>query len=235
MPVLSDARPLRPALRAFVLCVAAIPGCADARGRFEDFQNRLQDGGAGYAGGGDAQPADSGVFDETYDGGICVPPAPGAVSGPALLAIDTNLAAGHPILFLGTIDTPEVEHTTGVHFVYRALDSLDRTTQVGVVLDVGPFPLRDGQLTATVPESELAGEANPVLHGAPITSEMTLNGHICGVHDFYCGTVEGRSTGLISGPFSGRFGITLLSDSSVIPERPRFGCGAGDFAEPLPR
>jgi hypothetical protein len=63
---------------------------------------------------------------------------------------------------------------------------------------------------------------------------MTLTGRICGVRSFYCGTVQGRSTGLITGPFSGNFGLTLLSDADAIPERPRFGCGSEDFAEPLP-
>jgi hypothetical protein len=211
-----------------LLAFVSSAGCADARGRFEDFQNRLSDGGAG------AQATDSGVLDQSYDGGPCTPPAPGTVNGPALLAVDTSLAAGHPILFLGRIDTPEFDHTTAVHFVYRALDSLDRSTRVGAQLEVGPFPLHDGELLADVPESELDGDANPVLHGAPVTSEMTLSGHICGVQRFYCGTVDGRSTGLVTGPFSGRFGITLLSGPDAVPERPRFGCGPDDFAEPLP-
>ena len=235
MPLLSDAQRSAPVLLTLVLCAAELSGCADARGRFEDFQNRLQDGGAETGGTGGAAANDSGVIDQTYDGGLCTPPAPGTVSGPALLAVETSLAAGHPILFLGTIDTPAFDDTTAVHFVYRALDSLDRRTLVGDLLEVGPFPLHDGQLTAPVPESELDGDANPVLHGAPITSEMTLSGHICGVQAFYCGSVEGRSTGLITGAFTGRFGITLLSDTATIPERPRFGCAADDFAQPLSR
>ena len=207
---------------AVALCAGQLAGCADARGRFEEFQNRFQ------------SRQDSGILDETYDGGPCDPPAPGTVSGPALLAIDTSLAAGHPILFLGLIDTPEQDHTTAVHFSYRALDSDDRKTRVGDELEVGPFPLREGELVALVPESELPGDANPVLHGAPITSEMTLTGHICGVSSFYCGTLQGQSTGLLSGPFSGTFGISLLSGPDAVPVRPRFGCGSEDFAEPLP-
>jgi hypothetical protein len=128
---------------------------------------------------------------------------------------------------VGNIDTPAFEQTTAVHFVYRALDSLDRQTRVGEELSVGPFPLYDGALVAEVPESELDGNANPVLHGAPITSKMTLSGYICGVRSFYCGTVDGTSTGLVSGTFRGTFGLT-------IPERPRFGCAAEDLAPPLP-
>ena len=229
MPLLSDARRSRPGLLAPALCLFALIGCADARGRFEDFQKRLKASDAGPNG------TDSGILDEADDGGPCVAPAPDTVQGPALLAIDTSLAAGHPILFLGNIDTPAWDRTTAVHFVYRALDSLDRRTLVGPELSVGPFALQDGQLVAEIPESELDGDANPILHGAPVTSEMTLHGQICGVRSFYCGTVEGRSTGLVTGPFAGNFGITLLSGSDAVPARPRFGCGAQDFAEPLPR
>jgi len=227
MTLLSHAARFWLGLPLLVLAVASQSGCADARGRFEDFQNRLQaDSGT--------EVSDSGIPDESYDGGPCEPPAAGTVSGPALLAIDTTLTSGHPILFLGTIDTPPLEGTTAVHFEYHALDSLDRSTRVGEHLEVGPFALHDGELTALVPESELAGDANPIVHGAPITSEMTLNGHICGVHRFYCGTLTGRTSGLISGPFGGKFGITLLDGPDAVPAQPRFGCGAGDFAQPLP-
>jgi hypothetical protein len=209
-------------------CALSQVGCADARGRFEDFQNRLA-GDSGVQ----ASETDSGIPDESYDGGPCVPPDPGAVNGPALLAIDTTLTAGHPILFLGAIDTPALAGTTAVHFAYRALDSLDRKTRVGDALEVGPFALHDGELTAPVPESTLDGDADPLLHGAPITSEMTLHGHICGLRPFYCGTLDGSTSGLLSGTFSGNFGITLLAGPDAVPAEPRYGCGSADFAAPL--
>ncbi|MET0792999.1 MAG: hypothetical protein ABW061_15870, partial [Polyangiaceae bacterium] len=199
------------------LCASNLAACADARGRFEDFQNRLAE--------------DAGVA--TDDGGVCTPPEPNSVAGPALLAIDTSLTAGHPILFLGRIDTPPLEGTTAVHFAYRALDSLDRRTRVGDGLEVGPFALHEGVLNAPVPESTLDGDANPLLHGAPITSEMTLNGHICGISRFYCGTLTGSTSGLLSGPFTGTFGITLLDGPDAVPGQPRFGCAADDVAPPL--
>ena len=191
--------------------------CADARGRFQDFQNRLA--------------ADAGATPDS--GTACSPPAPNSVEGPALLAIDTSLTAGHPILFLGTIDTPPLAGTTAVHFSYRALDSLDRRTRVGDSLEVGPFALVDGVLVAPVPESTLDGDANPILHGVPITSTMTLTGQICGVAPFYCGTLSGSTSGLLSGPFSGTFGITLLDGPDAVPAEPRFGCGPNDLAPPL--
>ena len=207
-------------LPVLALCALGATSCADARGRFEDFQNRP----AGHAGA---------VQKQADDGGSCEPPPPNSINGPALLAIDTNLTGGHPILFLGIITTPPLEGTTAVDFKYRALDSLDRRTRVGDMLEVGPFALRDGLLTAPVDESTLDGAANPVFPGTPITSEMTLSGRVCGVAPFYCGTLSGSTSGLLSGTFTGTFGITLLDGPDAVPDRPQFGCGANDLAPPL--
>lgn len=207
-------------LVALVLALAPV-GCADARGRFEDFQDRLKQSDAGR----DGPDAESDT---------CSPPPPGAISGPALLALDTTFSVGHPILLLGMLETPELDGTTAVHFVYHALDSLDRKTIVGEELEVGPYALEGGKLAAKVPESTLDGDANPILHGAPITSEMTLLGSICGLRPYYCGTLVGSTSGLISGPFTGHFAITLLDGPNAVPRAPRFGCGAGDFAPRLP-
>ena len=203
-----------------------LPSCADASGRFQDFENRLH---------ADAASKDAGTPDasDASDDGPCTPPAPGAVSGPALLAIETSLAQGLPILFLGTIDTPAADGTTAVRFVYRALDAKDRLTRVGPELTVGPFPLDQGLLTAPIPESTLDGDANPILYGSPIDSEMTLSGRICGVREFYCGTLAGTTSGLISGPFTGNFGITLLGGPDAVPAQPRYGCRADALAPAL--
>lgn len=209
----------KPALLLIALCASA---CADARGRFEDYQKRL----AAY----DAGIEDSG---SAPDAGACVPPAPGVVGGPALLALDTSLTATFPILFLGTIDTPPLEGTTAVHFAYRALDALDRKTLVGDPLEVGPYALHEGELIAPVEKSTLDGRANPVFPGATITSEMTLRGQICGVRPYYCGTLDGTTEGLVSGPFTGHFAITLLDSPDAIPDRPRYGCADDDIALPL--
>ena len=193
-------------------------GCADARGRFDDFHDRLE--------AEDAAPSN-----EPSDGGLCAPPLPGTVSGPALLAIDISpLPKAKPILFLGTIDTPAIDGTTGVHFAYQALDSMDRSTRVGDKLEVGPFPLHDGSLTALIPKSTLNGDADPGLYGLPITSEMTLSGQICGIRPFYCGTAVGMTSGSISANFTGRFGITLLDGPDAVPAQPRYGCGDNDLA-----
>ncbi|MEP7052028.1 MAG: hypothetical protein ABJB12_16805 [Pseudomonadota bacterium] len=199
-----------------------MPGCADARGRFEDFQNRTQ-----------ATASENDAGNDASGDGPCAPPAPGAVRGPALLAVDTSLAEGLPILFLGTIDTPAVDGTTAVRFVYRALDAMDRSTRVGPELSVGPFPLDQGLLTAPIPESTLDGDADPILYGTPIDSEMTLSGRICGVRTFYCGTLMGSTRGVVTAGFKGKFAITLLGGPDAVPARPRFGCAVDDLAAAL--
>jgi hypothetical protein len=211
-------------LPAALLCAL---GCADARGRFEDFQSRLH---AEPDSGSDANAGDA----EVDDGGPCAPPAPNVVGGPALLALDTNLIPGKPVLFLGTIDTPALDGTTAVHYVYHAVDAEDRHTLVGDQLEVGPYALSGGELEAQIAEMTLDGRANPQLYGSAITSEMTLEGRICGVRAFYCGTLHGTTTGLLSGPFTGHFGITLLPSLDAVPAQPRFGCDASALADPLP-
>jgi hypothetical protein len=204
-------------------------GCADAAGRYDDFKSRLR-----------AEPdsGPDGAADANADGadadGPCLPPDPNLVQGPALLALDTNLIPGKPILFLGTIDTPALKGTTAVHFAYHALDAMNRRDLVGDGLEVGPVPLEQGQLSASIPESTLDGRANPQLYGTPVTSSMTLEGRICGVRTFYCGTLTGVTTGLLTGPFTGHFGITILSGPDAIPAQPRFGCDPSQLADPLP-
>lgn len=204
-----------------VLLVAA--GCADARGRFEDFQARLDHAPDA---GRDAASGES-------DGGTCTPPEPGVVGGPALLALDTNLTPGEATLFLGTIDTPALDGTTAVHFVYHAVDAMDRHTLLGDELEVGPYPLHEGVLTANIPRSQVDGRANPALYGTPLDTSMTLHGRICGVESFYCGTLDGQVFGLLSGAFTGHFGITLLPSPDAVPARPRFGCDATQIAPAL--
>ncbi|MEO8906178.1 MAG: hypothetical protein ABI488_26585 [Polyangiaceae bacterium] len=215
---------LWPGLALLATC-GLLTNCVDAQARFEDFQSRAEPTAPDA---GDAAGAGNGSED-----GPCAPPDAGVVGGPALLAIGTSLIPGLPILFLGKIDTPAVDGTTAVHFVYTALDSKDRSTRVGEQLEVGPFPLDQGLLTAPVPKSTLDGRANPIYYGSEIESEMILTGRICGVRSFYCGTLTGTTSGLLSGPFTGTFGITLLSGPDAVPAEPRFGCGEQDVAPAL--
>jgi hypothetical protein len=137
-------------------------------------------------------------------------------------------------MFWGEITTPEHEGHTGVKYVYRPLDALDRRTEVGDELEVGPYAIADdGQFDFHTPLSTLDGRADAILPGVPITSELTLHGTICGVETFYCGDVTGRTTAPFEGPTSGHFGITLLASKDDIPARPRFGCAEDALAPEL--
>jgi hypothetical protein len=217
-----------PALVCASAVVAVLAGCADAGGRFQEFEARrvALDGDAGATGAG----AVGGAGGE----GSCHPPAPGSVHGPALLALETTTTPGAAVLFWGELETPELGGQTAVKYSYRALALSDRKTQVGDALVVGPYAIADdGSFDAPTTESTLPGTADALLPGVPITSQLTLHGAICGVSDFYCGTVTGNVTAPIQGPTTGQFGLMLLPSIDDVPERPRYGCAEDALAGPL--
>jgi hypothetical protein len=198
------------------LCTA----CADASARYHDFSRRAEDVGF------DAQPD---------AGGACTPPPPNSIEGRALLAVETTLTAGAPILFFGDITTPEIDGTTHVVFDYHPLDASDRATPLGETLHVGPIPIQpDGTFEVHMPEDTLPGAGNPTLPGIPITSELDLVASICGVAAFYCGTVSGRVTSPLRGEIAGRFGLSIFPADADPPAQPRYGCAPTDIAAPLP-
>jgi hypothetical protein len=213
-------------LRFVVLCAVSfgLGGCADARGRFDAFEERRgsldDDGSAAGAAGAD------GLGGATTAGASgCAPPTPGEVHGPALLALDTVMAPGVAIMFWGELETPALDGGTAVKFTYRALDAADRRTEVGEELIVGPVRIGDdGAFDAGAPRAELPGSANAILPGIAIDSELELHGTICGAQKFYCGAVSGQTYKPLVGPAKGHFGITLLDSKSDMPAQPRFGC-----------
>lgn len=198
------------------------PACADASGRFRAFEDRRSalDNQGGHAGETDTSSAGAGGA-----GASCTSPAPGAVSGPALLALETSTSPGVPILFLGEVESPELDGKTAVEYFYKALDASDRMTRVGDELHVGPYAIGDdGSFDAPTDRSTLPGSANAILPGVPIDSQLTLHGTICGVATFYCGTVTGTLYSPVQGPTTGQFGLTLLESADQLPTRPRYGC-----------
>lgn len=205
-------------MRALPLALCSLfLACSDARGAYEAFGKRADQ----------AEP-DGG----STDTGPCSPPPPGAIFGRALIAIGTSISPGRPILFLGKLETPELDGKTAVTYVYRPLDANDRKTEVGDVLSLGPFVIEaDGRFVAPTGEATLPGEANAILPGVPITSELTLHGTICGIKRFYCGSVTGEASFPVMGPVDGEFGLEFVGDE--LPDRPRYGCDADDVAVPL--
>ncbi len=205
----------------FITLALALPalagGCADPRGAYDDFVARaeLREAGA-----------------EGPDSGTCQPPAPDSISGRALMAVGTTVSPGHPILFLGDVTTPAVDGKTAVLYRYHPLDASDRRTEVGEELVLGPYVIEeDGSFHAETGEDTLPGEANALLPGVPITSALTLDGTICGVRDFYCGSVSGYATFPVEGDIEGSFGLALVAGD--LPGQPRYGCAEENIAVPL--
>ena len=218
---------MRPALVvALPLLFMTMSGCADASGRFDAFEERRRSAvGQGEAG---ARGGFGGA------GAACQPPAPGVVHGPALLSLETSTAPGAAILFFGELETPELDGQTAVKFSYKALRVDDRYTRVGDALVVGPYAIEeDGRFDAPTEESTLPGSANAILPGVPITSQLTLHGTICGVSDFYCGTVTGTVSAPVQGETSGNFGLALVPSLDKLPARPRYGCAEDALAPAL--
>jgi hypothetical protein len=209
-------------------CALAGLGCADASGRFQQFEDRRaalgEAGASSQTGAAGAAGADTG----------CHPPEPGVVRGLALLALETETTPGSAILFFGEVETPELDGSTAVKYSYKALDAQDRRTEVGEPLVVGPYAIgADGTFDAPTSKSTLPGSANAILPGVEITSQLTLHGTICGVSDFYCGTVTGTVFAPIQGPTTGQFGLLLVPSIDDIPARPRFGCDEDALAPAL--
>lgn len=201
--------------------------CSDASSRFDQFEDRRALSGNAGAAATEGAAGASGAAD-------CVPPLPGVVHGPAVLALETATTPGKAILFFGELETPEQGGATAVEFRYKALDALDRRSLVGEPLVVGPYPIgEDGRFDAPTAASTLPGNANASLPGVAVTSELTLHGTICGVSDFYCGTVTGTFIAPIEGELSGQFGLTLVAGLDELPARPRFGCAEEALAPAL--
>ena len=206
------------------LAVTTFAGCADASGRFQEFEDRRALGDSSAGASGSAGGA----------GDACSPPEPGVVHGLALLALETSAQRGVAILFFGEVETPELDGKTAVKYSYKALDAHDRHTEVGDALEVGPIAIaEDGKFDGETANSTLPGSANAILPGIPITSQLTLHGTICGVSDFYCGTVTGTTTAPVAGPTTGQFGLLLVPSIDDIPARPRFGCAEKALAPEL--
>lgn len=209
----------------------ALGGCVDPGQSFNDFAARAQ--GAGGSGGAPDAGGSAGT-----DGGGCVVPGPGTLTGTYLFTLSAKLKPTLPVLFTADVSTVAATGGSGsaLKLKLQALAYWDRKTAVGSAVDIPPITIeQDGQLDTSTPLPSLTivGTANPILPGEPITATATLHGQICGVQDFYCGTVTGNVTSPIPTPLTGStYTFNKITDPSNYPS-PLLDC-AKSAADPAP-
>src|SRR4030095_12660919 len=143
------------------------------------------------------------------DGGPCAVPKPGEGQGDFLVAVSSSLAPTSPILYEGSITTPAADSGSGTAIFLRMapLVAADRKTRLDQYeKPLGPFAIAtDGSLSVAFPRDTIPGEANPIIPNTPAESEATLSGFVCGVQDFYCGTLEGHVYSPVDSAITGTF------------------------------
>lgn len=205
----------------------ALGGCVDPGGSFNDFGARYKEvhgaGGSGGAGGSAS----------------CVPPAPGDLSGSYLFALSASLKPSLPVLFKADVSTIAATGGSGaaLKLTVQALAYWDRKTAVGSPLDIPAIPIKpDGQLDDSnpLPTLTVSGDANPIIPTGTIVATATLHGQICGVQNFYCGTVSGNVTSPLSVSLAGStYTLDKITDPNNYPDPPLINC-AKDPAGPPP-
>jgi len=215
-------------LAALPVFALLVQGCTNTEGNFNDFVARekaLQEGGAGGAGG-------AGGFTP------CDPPKPGDIDAQYLFALSAKIGTLQPpVLFLADVKTVDFQGATGLKLTLHSLDASDRKTEVGTPLDIPEIAIgSDGVLASTaLPEFTITGEANSIQLGQDIVATgVTLVGQMCGVQDFYCGTVTGSVTQPVKLILDGSpYTFESVPDPSKLPLDPISVNCAKDPAPPL--
>jgi len=199
---------------------AAMTGCADPEGEFNDFTERTQKIG-------------SITTTTTTTTGDCQVPEVGAVDGDYLLTLSAKLNAKQPIMFLAHLTTAAMGEGLGFSMNLQPLAATDRKTPVGDAADVGPFQIEaDGAFTADMPPLSVTGEANPIT-GSDIQADATLIGTFCAPAESLCGDVTGQAIASITVALDGStFTLQKIADPASYPEAV-INC-AGDVADPPP-
>ena len=213
-------------LAALPVFMLLVQGCTNTEGNYNDFVARekaLQEGGAG--GGGGFTP--------------CDPPKPGDIDAQYLYTLSAKLgtALQPPVIFLADVKTTSFQGGTGLKLTLHSLSATDRKTEVGTPLDIPVIAIgSDGVLDPTpMPKMTVTGEANALQPGHDIVaSDVTLIGQMCGVQDFYCGTVTGNVTQPITLDLKGSPYTFQKVDPSSLPPDPIYVNCAKDTAPPPP-
>jgi hypothetical protein len=220
------------------IVLLALGGCVDPEQSFNDFTARYNAvNGAGGAAGEAGVPDGGGSAGA--DGGGCVVPAPGALTGTYLFTLSAKLKPTLPVVFTADLSTVAASGGSGsaLKLTLQALAYWDRKTPVGSPLDIPPITIeQNGQLDTSnpLPALTVSGDANEITPGGTIVATATLNGQICGVQDFYCGTVTGNVTQPIPIPLKGStYTFDKITDPNNYPDPPPINC-AMDPADPPP-
>jgi hypothetical protein len=174
----------RPALAAPLLALALLSSCADPEAAFDAFAERYR---RTHPGG------DSGTGGV---GGACALPVPDDLAGPYLLVISPAFSPKTPILLLDELsaELAGTNHIT-LGMTLTALSAADRKTPVGAPLPSVSAELPPGAFSFDLGVLQIAGEADPIIPGAPITGSVILDGELCAdATDFMCGDVRGQVT-----------------------------------------
>ncbi|MFO0613274.1 MAG: hypothetical protein U0414_11825 [Polyangiaceae bacterium] len=175
--------------RSGVLCVAvlgavaALAGCPDPQGSFDEFGKRYND-----IFGATSSAATTGA------GGGCSAPMPAEIDGQFLFSLSAKLKPKKAIAFLMDVTTTDSGGQLMMAFKATPLSGTDHTTPVGAPIDIAPFPVNaDGTFEASLGTITVSGDANPITPGSDIVATVNLQGQLCAEKpDFFCGTVTGQ-------------------------------------------
>ncbi len=211
---------LLPALGA--LGLALLPGCPDAEGKFNDFQDDYE-----------AIHPPTSSSSSSGTGGSCAAPAAGELDGPYVFALSASIDPPNPVLFDAQLTTTDGASGLEMSFVLHALDAKDRMTKVGESIPLGPFAVAaDGTFEADFPPLAVVGVANPI-SGSDLEADVAISGTVCGAGGLVCGALNGSVTKPADIALDGSaFAFEPLDAPGSYPAQPTLNCN-GDLAKPL--
>jgi hypothetical protein len=157
-----------------------------------------------------------GEFEDRVIDAAPIPDAPGGggffdINGPFLLSIAaTSPVPVSPLRLLVNVALTETENggTADITVQPLAVEACAKGMggePVGKTLTIEDVPINaDGSFDFTAMDTEVVGEANPLICGTAIRSHIQLIGSAQS-DDVFCGTVGGEVTFPIQGPLAGTF------------------------------
>jgi hypothetical protein len=191
-----------------------VAACADPQGALDDFETR-------YAA---DNPATASACTTT-----CTPPSEAMASGDFLFVLSAKLSPKTPVVFLTHVTAvPSTMEGSpyDLDLNITALETVPKgstatpMTPTGSAVDVGPFPVSTtGCFTEPFPVQTVPGNADPILPGQAIVSQITITGTFCdSTPNFMCGDVTGAATKPIATPLAGStFTFERITDMSKYP------------------